>query len=388
MNRPTVMELTHGLTIGSPGVSTDRFVFELVHALDRSRVEPLLGGLYSLDPSAEQPLIDKLREEGIRAVLGGRWDARYPYQSFFRAGRGLLRQLRGSRVDLIHSHFEFADGIALLIAAPLRCRALVRTVHHHGEWRRRRVRRLLLTNFLLPLCFRAEIGVSRQVADELSSRPLSRLLGKKGRCIYNARDLSRFAARPVPGLRDRKRRELGLPPDALVVGAVGRLTRQKGYPLLIDAAAAVVKELSDVHFIIVGEGDQAELSVQAARLGIEHSVHLAGARNDVPELLSAMDLLASSSLWEGLPTVILEAMTARVPVVATDVSGTRELVEDGVTGLLVPSGDAEALAQAIIRVLQDPGMTVEWVERAAERVRGISIEEVARQYVDLYEELL
>jgi glycosyltransferase involved in cell wall biosynthesis len=382
------MEITHGLTIGSPGVSTDRFVFELVHALDMCRVEPLLCGLYSLDPAAERPLIDQLSQEGIPAVLGGRWDGRHPYQSFFRAWRGILSQLRGLQVDVIHSHFEFADGITLLIAAPLHCRVLVRTVHHHGEWRRRRARRLLLTNFLFPLCFRAEIGVSQQVADSLSGRPLARLLGKKGRYIFNARDFSRFAARPEPGLRNRKRRDLGLPADALVVGAVGRITRQKGYPVLIGAAAQVVAEVPQAHFVIVGEGEQGDLRAQAAQMGVEDSVHLLGPRNDVPELLPAMDLLASSSLWEGFPTVILEAMTARVPVVATDVSGTRDLVEDQVTGLLVPAGDAEALAQAIIRALRDPGTSGQWAERASVRVQGISIEEVARQYMDLYEGLL
>jgi len=382
------MELTHGLTIGSPGVSTDRFVFELVHAMDQSRIEPVFGGIYSLDPAAEQPLIEELRRHGIPAVLGGRWDPRHPYQSFARAWWELVRQLRGQRFDIIHSHFEFADGIALLIAPALHCRTLVRTVHHHGEWRRRPARRALLTNVLYPLLYRAEIGVSQQVADALSARPLARRLGKKGHFICNARDFSRFAAPPVPGIRERKRQEMGLPTTARMVGAVGRIARQKGYDVLVEAAALVTAQLPDTHLVIIGEGEQDALRAQALRLGVEHAVHLAGPRNDVPQMLQAMDLLASSSLWEGFPTVILEAMTARVPVVATDVSGTRDLVENEVTGLLVPVEDPQALAAAIVRALQAPDQARSWAETAARRIKDISIDEVARQYVELYRRIL
>ncbi len=388
MTRPRVLLMTHGLAIGSPGVSIDRMVFELVRALDRDRVEPVLCGLYSMNPALEGPLIAQLRDEGILAILGGPWDGVHPYQSFFRAWKGILRQLKGQRIDIIHSHFEFSDGIAFLVAAPLRCRVLVRTVHQPSEWRRRRARRLLLTNLLWPLSFRTEIGVSQQVADGLSHRPLARLLGKKALCLYIARDFSAYAVEPEATARGRKRQELGLGADDLVIGVVGRLVPQKGYPVLLEAMARVAAEHPNAHLVIIGEGEQDGLRAQAQGLGIDRCVHLVGARSDVPELLAAMDLFASSSLWEGFPAVIVEAMTARVPVVATDVSGTRELIEDGVTGLLAPPGDPEALARAIVRVITDRGSAAERAERGFVRAQGVSLDKVARQHAELYEGLV
>ena len=180
-----------------------------------------------------------------------------------------------------------------------------------------------------------------------------------------------------------------MPMKAPVIGSVGRLTLQKGYSILLEAATLVLREMPSAHFVIIGEGELAdELKDLARQLEVAHAVHFTGPRQDVEDLLMAMDLFASSSLWEGLPTVILESMAARIPVVATDVSGSGELVEDGVTGLLVPAGDPNALALAIMQMLRDRERAMAMAEAAYGCVQDFSIGRVAEQHLDVYQQFL
>ncbi|MEM4204855.1 MAG: glycosyltransferase, partial [Candidatus Methanomethylicaceae archaeon] len=142
--------------------------------------------------------------------------------------------------------------------------------------------------------------------------------------------------------------------------------------------------------VLIGTGPlEKELRCLADTLGLTSSVHFAGARLDIEHLLPHFDLFVSSSLWEGLPTVILEAMAAKVPVIGTAVSGTSELIEHERTGLLVPPGDAEQLAKAILYILAHPEVVQDMVECAYKTARArFSIEVVARQYEMFYEQLL
>src|SRR5262249_5244968 len=145
------------------------------------------------------------------------------------------------------------------------------------------------------------------------------------------------------GLRER----LGAGPERPVVLTLGRLDAQKGYPVLLEAAA----QLPDADFAVAGEGPERDvLEDLAGRLGIADRVHFLGHRTDVPELLAAADVFALPSLYEGSSLAVLEAMAARRAVVSSAVGGTEELIEDGESGLLVPPGDAAALAGAIRRL--------------------------------------
>jgi glycosyltransferase involved in cell wall biosynthesis len=389
MEKIRVLEIIHGLAVEGPLGGIERFGVELVRAMDQTQIEPILCGLWRYHTPHEERRVAQLQAQGIQAFMAADWDEAHPYRGFLRAWRGTLRHLAGQRVDLIHSHCQFGDGIALLAARPLRARAALRTVHNEREWPRRPARHLFLTNLLYPLLFHLEIGISRQVTSNLDQRLLARLLGQQGLCLHNAIDLERFSKPPDQTARENKRRELGLPARAPVVGTVGRLSLQKGYSILLESAKLVLGEIPSARFLIIGEGElAAELEDQVQQLGISHAVNLTGPRDDVEEVLAIMDLFASSSLWEGLPTVILESMAARVPVVATDVSGTRELVQDGVTGLMVAPGDPHALARAIVALLRDREGARAMVEAACERVQGFSIRRVAEQHVEVYQRLL
>ncbi|MEZ4637263.1 MAG: glycosyltransferase [Caldilineaceae bacterium] len=140
------------------------------------------------------------------------------------------------------------------------------------------------------------------------------------------------------------KRALGIAPDAPVIGSVGRFSEQKGYRYFLEAAALLARDLPQARFVLVGSGEtESALKTQADALNLGEKIIFTGARDDVETLLPIMDVFVSSSLWEGLPTVILEAMLAETPVVATAVAGTTELVEDGVTGALVPAAGCRAV---------------------------------------------
>jgi glycosyltransferase involved in cell wall biosynthesis len=185
------------------------------------------------------------------------------------------------------------------------------------------------------------------------------------------------------------RRELGIPQDAYLVGSVGRLSEQKGFDILIDAAARAMKIAPETHLLIVGEGplDQM-LRQQAADLGIAQQVTFTGQRTDVERLLQAMDVFACSSRWEGLSTVIMEAMAAGVPIVATDIPGNRELLRHGENAWLVNAQEAAALAEALLQAKQNPVKMQEFARRAKADVPAYGIEAVAARHKQLYQDLL
>jgi glycosyltransferase involved in cell wall biosynthesis len=182
------------------------------------------------------------------------------------------------------------------------------------------------------------------------------------------------------------RAELTNDPAAPLVLTVARLDAQKGIPVLLDAVASV----PDAAFVVAGDGpDRAALEARAVSLGLADRVRFLGHRRDVASLLAAADVLVLPSLYEGLPLSVLEAMIAGVPVIATAVGGTDEVVRDGETGTLVPPGDASALAAAIRRVLGDRERSSRLADAARALVaREHSVEAMVASVSRLYETLL
>lgn len=151
------------------------------------------------------------------------------------------------------------------------------------------------------------------------------------------------------------REKMGLPKHALVVGMAARLEPQKGCAHFLRAAKLVLNEMPEVQFVLVGDGSLApQLDAMAQEITLERNFHLLGHWQDMRCFYSALDLFALTSLWEGMPYVILEAMTSGRTVCATDIPGTREVISDGVTGALVPAENDQALAARILELLRDP----------------------------------
>ena len=211
-----------------------------------------------------------------------------------------------------------------------------------------------------------------------------RLPREKIEVIPNGIDLGRLP----PFSLDRRgaRSAAGLRRDRRLVAGVGRLDAQKDFPTFLRAAAMIAAEFPDVDFLVVGEGgERAALEALARRLGLGARVVFTGLRHDVPRLLAAVDILALTSLYEGFPNVLLEAMATGAVAVATDVGGCRKLVTSGETGLLVPPRAPAAVAAAVGRVLRDPALARRLATAARQRVEGaFSIDVMARRTMDAY----
>jgi glycosyltransferase involved in cell wall biosynthesis len=200
--------------------------------------------------------------------------------------------------------------------------------------------------------------------------------------VCNAVDTERY---PASIDRDSVRARLGFGPRDHVMTMVGTFKRQKGHTYLVDAAAAVAGRLPHLHILLVGDGELAgTIRAQVAAHGLDGRAHLLATRRDVPELLAASDSFVLPSLWEGLPVALVEAMASRLPVIATDVSGTNQVMEAGVTGWIVPPADVDALAKAITELVSDPARAAAMADAAAARAAAFSAQAQAERLTSLF----
>jgi glycosyltransferase involved in cell wall biosynthesis len=263
----------------------------------------------------------------------------------------LVNYIRRNDIDIIHTHLLASDVMGRLAGFITR-RPVVSTIHNgrtdldneplHRQWMERWTarlwcRRLLVVSALLRTEIAAWFGF-----------PLSKVTA-----IPNGVDTSRFA--PPSNFDPLALKQDLVGGDYRIVANVARLVPQKGQSYLMEAAAIVARTRPDVRFVIVSDGELRDaITAQAASLGIADKLVITGLRTDVTEILAASDLFVLSSLWEGMPLSLIEAMSVGVPAVATDVGGVGQLLKDGVTGLLVPPADSQALAAAIARSLDHP----------------------------------
>jgi glycosyltransferase involved in cell wall biosynthesis len=226
----------------------------------------------------------------------------------------------------------------------------------------------------------AYVAVSPELAELV--RELGDCNPAKLTVIDNGIDLARYAS--APDERPAARQALGIPADAWVVGSVGRLAKEKDFPLLVRAMAPLLGP--GARLAIVGDGGEAgAIRAAVAATGQEPFVLLPGARDDVPRWLAALDVFALSSRMEGLPLAVLEAMAAGLPVVAPAIGGLPGVIEDGVTGFLVPAGDEGALRSRLAALRADPATARRVAARGRARVRErYSREAMVRKYLELY----
>jgi glycosyltransferase involved in cell wall biosynthesis len=340
------------------------------------RYDPVRFAVSLCGLKGPEPATQWLGEQGIEVHhLGrGRFDPRILTD--------LVALARRHRARILHVHGYAAADFGRLAARVVGAKLVL---HEHFADPRMPAYQALADRFLAPWTD-AAIAVSRSTRAFLVDErfvPETRV-----RLIWNGAPLDEFA----PVGRDRAlrvRRELGLPDAALVVGTIGRLSAQKGHRFLVDAAARLLARRSDVRVLIVGDGDLTEtLRQQAAGLGIADRIVFTGHRTDIPEILGALDVFCISSLYEGTPLALFEAMAAGRAVVSTSVDGCREVLEDGVSGLLAPPGDAGALAAALERVLADPAFRARLGQSALAASRGYDVRVCVEQMETLYDELL
>lgn len=209
---------------------------------------------------------------------------------------------------------------------------------------------------------------------------------EKLRVIHNGVDTERFRH----ARRDRDRFFPGTQHQTLVVLVGNMHTDVKGHPWLIAAAPAVLREFPQTQFIFAGDGvAKPEFQEQVAKLGMQSNFTFLGRRGDIPDVLASCDIAVLPSRAEGLPNAVLEYMAAGLPTVASRVGGNAELVEDGVTGLLVPPENSAALAAALLRLLKDPELARRMAASGQKiAVENYSFDRLIREVDSLYTELL
>jgi glycosyltransferase involved in cell wall biosynthesis len=319
----------------------------LVAQLDRQRVRPVAA------VPAEGEVAARLRALGVPVTVL----PMPPFRPWRAASIGLaLRQLRGflaaERVALVHAHGGRGALYAALAGRPAGTPLL---------WHARTADPDRWLDPILARLAHTIVANSGATASRFRRWPSARVI-----VVPNGVDLARFAARPAdPALR----RALGLPLDGVVVGYVGRLERGKGPDVLLEAAERLQVKVPSVTLLMVGDGPlRVPLVARATAVGVR--AVFAGRRTDVPDVLGLCDVLAVPSRQEAFGRVIIEAMAAHVPVVASAVGGIPEVCADRITGLLVPPEDPDALAAGLAATLTDPDATAARVQAAAAAVRA------------------
>ncbi len=300
----------------------------------------------------------------------------------------LWQILRRERPHLVHTHTSKAGALGRIAARLAGIPAIVHTPHGHVfhgyygalmsrlfQWIERRLARL----------------TDRLIALTESERREHLLLGigspDRFSVIPSGVDLTLFesARRPDPALRS----SLGIAPDAFLVGTVCRLTRIKGVDLLIFALARLRERIPRMAALIIGDGEERKkLEEQCRTAGLSDRVRFLGTRSDIPELLPALDLFLLCSRNEGMGRALVEAMACGKPVVASRVGGIPDVVEEGMTGLLVPPEDPPAVAEAIRTLAADPARRHQMGERGRERARLFSLARMIEKLEKMYTEVL
>lgn len=351
---------------------TDGGVFEhvatLCAGLSERGHEPLVAG-----PLDGRP--DALEAEVLPLELGR---AVTPLRDI-RAAVATARLVRRVRPDLVHAHSSKAGAVAR-IARPAFARAsLVYTPHGYafaGYFERaaerrayRAAERLLAPLATVTLCV---CEAERRLAESVGVR--------RSRVVHNGV--------PEPGPAPPSAAVAALGEGGPVVGALTLLRPGKGIETLVDAVPRLLESVPDARVAVAGEGpDRAALEARARERGVEHAFHLIGPTQGAMPLLAACDVFVSASWAESFPYNVLEAMAAGVPIVATDVGGTGEAIEDGRSGLLVPPREPAALADALAALLADRDRAAALGAEARERQRSrFSVDRMIDGTLQVYEE--
>jgi glycosyltransferase involved in cell wall biosynthesis len=356
-----------------PVGGVEKLILGVIRNYDRRRFRPCVCSL-----SDRGEIGAEIEKAGVEVICLGRLGHRFSPAMVMEI-RDIIREKDISvvRTDQYHANLYGRLG-AYLAGAP----CVVATVHNVYTRDKKLHRRLI--NRALSRATDRVVAVSEAVKRDVVR--YDSVPEEKVSVIYNGIETGLY-----PGLgRSTARAGLGIDPGAPVAGVVGRLVAQKGHRYLIKAVSEVKERLPGLVLLIVGDGPlKAELQGYAASLGLTGpDVIFTGARMDVPELLSAMDVFVFPSLWEGLGNALIEAMAARLPIIASDIAPVREVMPSAGIGALVPPGDHKAIAAKLELILKDRALASSLGRNAMERAAGFSIEACTAAYMRLYDDIL
>ncbi len=374
VNRLRVLEMIDKPSLGGG----QAILLTLARHLDQSRFD------VSVCAGSGGPLEDEIRKLGLAFH-----PAEFKKSPAAGLGRDLARLLSSEKIDILHTHGGIAGLFGRRAARRAGTPVVVHTLHgiHYLHYRNPVLRRVFIglersmSRATSAVVCVSEADLARARKFHLAPADRLHLVRNGVAPVDPASDLDR--GRRIDDLR------LRLKLRAPVIGTVARLHRQKGVEYFIQAAPEILRRNSGALFVVVGGGPlEKRIRIKIERLGLADHVILAGERSDALDLLSAFDIFVLPSLWEGLPLVLIEAAGLGKPIIATDIEGSREIIRDGETGLLVPPADPDALAGAVRRLLEAPALARRLAEKARSEIPpafGLKrmVAETERLYLDL-----
>lgn len=337
---------------------------------------------------SEGSLIEHARARGLALIIEPTLVREvHPIKDFLALLR-MLRLMRKEEYAIVHTHSSKAGILGRWAAKWAGVPIIVHTVHGWGHHERQhplvRAIYIYLEKLTLPITDKliavTSLDIEKGLKDGIG-RPENYTV------IRSGIELERFGHPTVP--RTEMRKAFGIPLDVPVIGTVTRLSPQKAPLDFLQAAAKIAEAHPQTWFMMVGDGPlRAEVEAAAKALGIADRLVLTGLRRDVPELMAAFDIFVLSSLWEGLPRVLPQAMATGLPIVATACDGSAEAIADGESGYLVPPGEPAALAERVIHLLDHPALIEQFGVAGQERVAEFSDQRMVEQIASLYRELL
>jgi glycosyltransferase involved in cell wall biosynthesis len=363
-----VFYVINSLRIGG----AEQLLVNLARHLERERFEMVVCALWS-----DGPIGETLREAGVAVHCLNKKPSLYSPGTLYE----LIRLMRREKPDVVHAQLFAANFYGRLAGLMSGVPVLISTEQNVIQGKRRLH---IWADRVLARRTDAIITVSQAVREAIAaelrhpSAPLE--------VIYNPVDLDRF--RP-DNRREEVRAALGLEPEQIALGMVGRLVEAKGHRYLLEALAILLPQHPQARLLIIGDGVlRGELEELGRELGIADAVRFLGLRRDIPDLLNALDIFVFPSIWEGLPVALLEAMACELPVVASDIAPVHEVVGDRRAALLVPPTDIQGLAGAIARLLADRQLARQLAAAGRERVKEkFSARACVRKLQDLYTRL-
>ena len=351
------------LSTAYPG-GTELSLLSLVGKMDREKFETEVCFFYS-----EGPLSNSFSWQASKVYHLG-----FGRLNILRVMVRLYKILKDGRYDLIHIYGLKANIAGRIMGRLAGCRNIVTGLRSIYPGNKKSRLHLFLDRLTLPLV-KLYISNSRCGVNFLVKSGYPKAIFK---VVHSGIDPEKFCIK-------RGKIEGKCP----VIISIGRLEKVKDHRTLLSALSILAKKGLDFSCLLVGDGSlKRELVELSHRLGLDGKCHFLGTRDDIPELLSISDIFVFSSLFEGLPRAIMEAMAASLPVVATDVGGVSELVGDGVTGILVPPGDGEAMASGIQKLLQDSDLRERMGASGLKKIKEeFSFDEMADRIEKIYIQL-
>lgn len=292
----------------------------------------------------------------------------------------LVRFIRQDNYNIVHTHLLHADLYGTLAASMASVKFVISTRHNDNSFRKLYPMGKLMawiTGYIdRVICISEHV---RDFSEKVEETPKDKM-----KVIY-------YGINPSLVIGDASwRQQLGWGNDVPVLGIVARLTEQKGHRTLLKAMPEVLHQFPKTRLVVVGDGElTAQLHQEAVQLGISDNIHFLGYRENAAAMMSGFDIFVHPSRWEGFGLVFLEAMIASLPIVATEVSAIPEIVIDGETGLLVPPDNADALAQALLKLMSDPRKCQQFGTAGRYRVEAeFTVDRMVEKTIEVYEKVV